>query len=135
MNIFFLWKKKDGKLELVTPTLDDTCILPGITRLSVIELAKEWGEFEVAERLISFDEIMEATEDERLLESFGTGTAAVIQPFNGFQYKGVLYKCPVPSDDSSLAQRYLNVLTGIQTGKVSHKWSECLYVAKETGSQ
>lgn len=41
MNIFFLWINKQGKKELVTAPLDGT-ILPGVTRDSILTLAKEW---------------------------------------------------------------------------------------------
>ena len=73
MNIFF---KIAGKV--VTPALNGS-ILPGITRNSVIELCKSWG-YEVEERKISADELLQAQQDGTLEEVFGTGTAAVISP-------------------------------------------------------
>lgn len=48
MNIFFFWINKQGKKELVTAPLDGT-ILPGVTRDSILSLAREWKEFEVSE--------------------------------------------------------------------------------------
>ena len=48
MNIFALFKHSNGSLELVTPTLDSGLILPGVTRRSVLELAREWGDCEVS---------------------------------------------------------------------------------------
>ncbi len=41
MNLFFLWVNKQGKKELVTAPLDGT-ILPGVTRDSILTLAREW---------------------------------------------------------------------------------------------
>jgi branched-chain amino acid aminotransferase len=48
MNIFFFWINKQGKKELVTAPLDGT-ILPGVTRDSILSLARDWKEFEVSE--------------------------------------------------------------------------------------
>ncbi|MBO4584882.1 MAG: branched-chain amino acid aminotransferase [Clostridia bacterium] len=73
MNVFF---KING--EYVTPALQGS-ILPGITRMSCIELLKHWGE-PVAERRLSVDELAEAAESGALEEAFGSGTAAVISP-------------------------------------------------------
>ena len=58
MNIFVLLKKENSSdLELVTPPLESGVILPGITRRSVIELTKEWDEFDVNERKITMGEV------------------------------------------------------------------------------
>jgi branched-chain amino acid aminotransferase len=65
-NIFIV---KDGKLH--TPPLGN--ILPGITRMSVMELAKDLG-YEVIERPLRLEEVMESD------EAFFTGTAAEIIP-------------------------------------------------------
>lgn len=73
MNIFFVIDD-----ILVTPELYGS-ILNGVTRRSVIELARDHG-IEVEERRISIDEIINAGKEGRLSESFGTGTAAVITP-------------------------------------------------------
>merc|ERR1711988_1566531 len=94
MNIFFLIKKPDGGLQLVTPTLEDGCILPGITRLSVIELAREWGECEVVEEPLPLAKILTACDENRCLEAFGTGTAAVLQPISALKNKGKDYQLP-----------------------------------------
>lgn len=80
MNIFFVI---DGKL--VTPILNGS-ILPGITRKSLIELAKYLG-YEVEERRISIDEVFEASDNGTLTEIFGSGTAAVISPVHLIKYK------------------------------------------------
>ena len=58
MNIFILMKNASGTgTELVTPPLDSGCILPGVTRRSILEMAREWGEFEVSERKITMGEV------------------------------------------------------------------------------
>ena len=50
MNLFVFWKNQDGEDELVTPPLDGT-ILPGITRDSILNLAKTLGKFKVTEKM------------------------------------------------------------------------------------
>ena len=81
MNIFFVINN-----EIITPKLNGT-ILPGITRLSVIELAYQWGII-VHERKISIDELLQGIHDRKVSEVFGTGTAAVISPVSILRYKG-----------------------------------------------
>ena len=79
MNIFFV---ENGKL--VTPALNGS-ILPGITRKSIIELAKELG-YEVEERKVSIEELFEAYDKGELTEVFGSGTA-VISPVGTLKYE------------------------------------------------
>ena len=79
MNIFFLIDD-----ELITPKLSGS-ILPGITRDSVIALAKSW-DVKVSERKISIDEVVAADESGKLKEIFGSGTAAVISPVGELKY-------------------------------------------------
>lgn len=80
MNIFFLIGN-----TLITPPLSGS-VLPGITRRSVIDIARESGTH-VQERRISIDEIFDAYEQGHLNEIFGSGTAAVISPV-GFIHHG-----------------------------------------------
>jgi len=79
MNIFFVID--DG---IVTPMLNGS-ILPGITRDSVIRMARQWG-MQVAEKQISIDEVVQAHESGKLTEIFGSGTAAVISPVGELKY-------------------------------------------------
>jgi branched-subunit amino acid aminotransferase/4-amino-4-deoxychorismate lyase len=76
-NYFVLWKRKDGKKELITAPLDDKLILDGVTRRSCLDLARERlaGEIEVTERKYTIDELVEADAEGRILESFAAGTA------------------------------------------------------------
>ncbi|MDY7035396.1 MAG: branched-chain amino acid aminotransferase [Thermodesulfobacteriota bacterium] len=80
-NIFFLVDH-----ELVTPPLEGT-ILAGVTRDSVLELARYWG-LKVTERQVSINEIIAGTKSGSLKEMFATGTAAVISPVGEIHYKG-----------------------------------------------
>ncbi|RUM89581.1 MAG: branched chain amino acid aminotransferase [Thermodesulfatator sp.] len=109
MNIFFYFED-----ELVTPALSGS-ILPGITRDSVLHLARSWG-LPVSERRISIEEVIEGAESGRLKECFGTGTAAVISPVGALAYKGKEYLIH-DGRTGPLARRLFEELTGIQYGE------------------
>jgi branched-chain amino acid aminotransferase len=72
-NIFFVIGD-----ELITPPLTGS-ILPGVTRDSVIQIAKRNG-VKVSERPLSIDEILAAGEKGTLKECFASGTAAIVSP-------------------------------------------------------
>ena len=76
-NFFVVWKRKDGKKEIITAPLDDKLILDGVTRRSCLELIRERlsDEYEVTERKYTIAEVMEADAEGRILESFAAGTA------------------------------------------------------------
>lgn len=114
MNVFF---KIDGKL--ITPALSGS-ILPGITRMSCIELLKARG-YEVEERPLSIDEIIEAHKAGKLEESFGTGTAAVISPIGELKYKGADYIIN-DSEIGEVTAMLYDTLTGIQFGKLEDEF-------------
>lgn len=80
MNIFINLKD-----EIVTPKLNGG-ILPGITRLTVLELLKEWG-MNVVEREITIQEVVDAYKNNTLVGVFGTGTAAIISTVGWLKYK------------------------------------------------
>jgi branched-chain amino acid aminotransferase len=79
-NIFFLIGD-----ELITPPLTGS-ILPGITRDSVIKIARKLG-LKVAERQLSVDEILTALTSGALKEAFASGTAAIVSPVGHIHYK------------------------------------------------
>ncbi len=110
MNICF---KIDGKV--VTPALNGS-ILPGVTRDSVIQMCRHWG-YEVQERKVSVDELVEAAKSGALEEVFGTGTAAVISPVGKLRYKDDVM---VIGDGGigELTQKLYDTLTGIQWGRL-----------------
>ena len=110
MNIFF---KIDGKV--VTPALSGS-ILPGITRDSTIQLCKEWG-YEVQERKISAEELLEAQKNGTLEEVWGTGTAAVISPVGKLRYKDDVMTI-ADGQTGPLSMKLYETITGIQLGKL-----------------
>jgi branched-chain amino acid aminotransferase len=81
MNIFFIIGD-----ELITPMLNGS-ILAGVTRNSVITLARSWG-MKVTERRIGIDEVYAANQRGELKEIFGSGTAAVISPVGHMKFDG-----------------------------------------------
>lgn len=109
MNIFFVIDD-----EIITPELNGS-ILPGITRKSVIALAKHWNE-KVTERKLSIDEVIDAHAAGRLKEVFGAGTAAVISPVGQIKYGDQVITIN-ENQTGPVAQKYYNAITDIQYGK------------------
>ncbi|MBR5809289.1 MAG: aminotransferase class IV, partial [Clostridia bacterium] len=122
MNIFF---KIDGKI--VTPMLNGS-ILPGITRNSVIEVCKSWG-YEVEERKISVEELIDAQKNGKLEECFGTGTAAVISPVGKLRYKDDVMMIN-GNEIGEVSQKLYDTITGIQWGKVEDTFGWTMNVNK-----
>lgn len=108
MNIFFKIKGK-----IITPNLDGA-ILAGITRMSVIELLRHKG-YEVTERTISIDEIIEASKNGTLEEAFGTGTAVGIALIQEIGYKDNVIHV---SNESPVGQMVLETINGVRAGKI-----------------
>ena len=121
MNICFI---EDGKL--VTSPLHGT-ILDGITRRSVIELARYNG-LAIEERALSVDYIFEGVESGRITEAFGTGTAVVISPVGQFTYQGRTVVFGDGKTNGPITQELYDTLTGIQYGRLpdTHGWVELL---------
>jgi len=117
-NIFFLLDD-----ELVTPPLTGS-ILPGVTRDSVIQLAKDWW-VSVQERLISIEELIDGVRSGRIKEMFASGTAAVISPVGEISYKDEVF-CVNRNQVGELSRRLYDELQGIQFGSRpdSHQWVE-----------
>ena len=110
MNVFF---KING--EFVTPSLTGS-ILPGITRMSVMEMLNSLG-MKVSEKRISVQELFDANEKGILEEAFGTGTAAVISPIGELFWNG---RSAVINNGKigSVSQKLYDTLTGIQYGRI-----------------
>jgi branched-chain amino acid aminotransferase len=108
-NLFFLLANG----TLVTPSLEDT-ILPGITRASIIELARDMG-VKVEERRISVEEVMSEAR-----EVFASGTAAGVGPIESLTHEGreVVFN---NRQVGELSQKLLKTLKGIQYGLAEDK--------------
>ena len=105
---------------LITPFTGDT-ILNGITRKSVVEIAKDWG-IEVQERKIEVNEIFEALKNGTLTEAFGAGTAATIAPISSIAINGDNYKIP-ESKDHHFHSKVLKYLSEYKIGKHPDKFN------------
>merc|ERR1711915_113240 len=121
MNLFILMWDKNGKKELVTSPLSSGIILPGVTRRSVIELVSGWEGVKVSERKITMGEVIEARNEGRLIEMFGSGTAAVVSPVGGLHYQGEMVSIPTP--ETGLAAQVLSAMSDIYYGRVSSSWA------------
>jgi len=112
--------------KLVTPTTDCGSILEGITRDSIIQLAKKWG-YEIEERKVSVEEIIVALKAGKLREAFGMGTAATITPISSIYHDGKSYEL---SDfrDWEFANKTKAELEGIKSGLIEDTfgWTEII---------
>lgn len=120
MNFFVLFKHSNGTLELVTPELNEI-ILPGITRNSVLQIAKQYDNLLVSERRLTFQEIEEASYNNQILEMFGTGTATVIVPIKRILSNHVKIEI---NSKFTLATKIYNDITDIQYGRVDSSWTD-----------
>jgi branched-chain amino acid aminotransferase len=113
MNVMFVIDE-----VLVTPQLTDTK-LPGITRHSVLSIAREWG-VKVEERPVTIDEILEAYKEGKLKEAFGTGTAATIAHIKTIGHQDQDYDLPDANPEclsSLIAEELNNIKFGTSTDK------------------
>lgn len=115
MNLMFVMNN-----TLITAPTGDT-ILKGITRDSVLKLARDWG-MAVEERPISVTELVTALEQGQLTEAFGVGTAATIAHISTIANDGIDYELP-GEGNWAFSNKVLNTLDGIKTGKLSDKFN------------
>jgi branched-chain amino acid aminotransferase len=116
MNIYFV--HRDGRL--ITPELSGT-ILEGVTRSSIIELAKELG-LQIEERKVSIDEWRDGVASGEIAEVFACGTAAVITPVGRLVWEGgEVGDCETTGP---VTMRIRQALVDIQYGRVpdTHGW-------------
>lgn len=116
MNIFVQFKD-----EVTTPMLNGS-ILPGITRLSCLQILKDWN-YNVTERLVSLQEVIEGYKEGKLVEMFGTGTAAIISSVGKLKYRDTILQFD-EEKAGELSTRLYEELTGIQFGEIEdrHGW-------------
>ncbi len=114
MNVFFLTDE-----GLITPALSDT-ILSGITRDSVITLAKDWG-VDIQERKIEVAELIEKLKNGKVLDAFGAGTAATIAHIATIGYEGKDYDLP-PVELREFSNKVLSYLNNYKKGRIDDKF-------------
>ncbi|KAI0319907.1 branched-chain amino acid aminotransferase II [Amylostereum chailletii] len=137
MNVFVVYKRDDGDVDVVTPSLDGT-ILPGITRDSALTLLAAHPEatslphlsnrmrLHTHERDITMPELFAASESGRLLEVFSVGTAAVVTAVSRIGWKDREIKLPAygGSEIGPVAKALWERLVDIQEGRVEWQgWS------------
>lgn len=115
MNVFFQINDK-----LITPDLKENTILHGITRDSIIQLAKA-NNISVEERPISIDEFLEAHANGSLIEAFGTGTAATVANISHISYKDKEYAISV-DNPNAFSSELKNQLSDIKHGVLPDKF-------------
>lgn len=130
-NFFVVWRTREGVLQLVTAPLDDKIILDGVTRRSILDLAKErlantWEDIEgleVCERKYTMYEVEAAVEEGRLVEAFGAGTAFFVAPVSEIHFRGKDLVIPMANGETGkYAALVKGWLRGIMYGKEQHEW-------------
>lgn len=134
-NFFVVWRNKEsGKIELVTAPLTERIILEGVTRASILELArtrlaegKAPGSLEgvqVVERKFTMQDVIEAYEEGRLIEAFAAGTAFFVAPVGLIHYKKRDLEISMGAEGESgdYAKCLKGWLSGIMYGKEGHEW-------------
>ena len=116
MNVVFVYR--DGRV--VTPESDS--ILEGITRDSLLQLAKDRG-LKVERRRVTIDEVREGVASGDIVEMFACGTAAVVTPIAQFKADGyTIGDADAPAGELTMSLR--QELTDIQYGRIAdrHGW-------------
>lgn len=116
MNVFFVTGN-----TILTPDLEQGTILNGVTRSSAITILKEMG-YNVEERPVNIEEMIELYKKGQLQEVFGTGTAATISPIRELKYKDFVMTFNV--DEWKAAPEMKRRLTDIREGRAAdnHGW-------------
>jgi branched-chain amino acid aminotransferase len=117
MNVMFL-----SDNSVLSPALSDS-ILDGVTRNSVLQIARDWG-YQVEERKVSVKEIIDLLKAGKLHGAFGVGTAATIAPICLIHHDGTDYN--LPKDHSAdFAVRVSSYLDRLKRGQETdtHKWN------------
>jgi len=109
MNIFFRYKE-----ALVTPALDDS-ICNGITRNSIIEIARHW-KMNVVEDKLSIKQIIKDIKAGDIIEAFGSASLVTVLPIGHLHYKDEDI-CINDNRPGELSSKLFGFLTDIQHGR------------------
>ena len=129
MNLMFVFGEGENA-EVITPELSGS-LLPGVTRDSLIQVARDLG-YTVNERRISIEEWEQAANSGMLSEVLACGTAAVVTPVGSVKYAGGGYDIN-GAQTGEVTMRLRDHLTGIQRGAVEdkHGWLHTLVPAED----
>lgn len=120
MNMFFFWINENGEKELITADLKDGTILPGVTRMTVIDVAKSWG-IKVNEGRFTMKQIIKAQKENRIIEAFGAGTAAIVAPVQMIHFQDVDIQIPV--EENGLTKKLRDHILAIQHGEIESNYT------------
>ena len=115
MNVMFVIDD-----TLITAPTGDT-ILNGVTRDSVLTLARDWG-MKVEERPVRVEEVVAAAKEGRLKEAFGAGTAATIAHIALINHDGQDYTLP-DVQQREFSNKVLDALNKIKSGEMEDKFN------------
>lgn len=142
-NFFVVWRTRDtGKLQLVTADLNERIVLDGVTRRSILELARskltaenndtDLEAVEVIERKFNIHDLLDAAAEGRIVEAFAAGTAWFVTPISLVHYRGKDVQIPmVKGDVGAYADALRGWLTGIMWGKDGMEGHEWGYVVEQ----
>lgn len=132
-NFFVVWKNATtGKREMVTAPLGDKIILDGVTRRSVLELARtRLSDVDVVERQLGIKELWAAHKEGRLEEAFVCGTAFFVSGVSCINWREEEMEIKVDADGMGESAALIKGwLKGIMYGKERNEWG---YVVDEEG--
>ena len=123
MNVMFVIGGK-----LITPKLT-SAILEGVTRDSILTLARDMAIFPVEERRVSMDEVKDGFDKGTLTEAFGTGTAAVVAPITVIHINGTDYQIPAAGPTSfqlQVKEKLNNMRLGLEPDP--YEWNHIIKI-------
>lgn len=109
---------------IITPSADT--ILHGITRRTIVEIARHWG-YHVEERKVSVKELVDGIENGSVTEAFAAGTAATLTPITALGYEGKTYMLPDPATHE-FSNKVLHYLNDLRYGRIEDEFGWNLIV-------
>ena len=108
---------------LITPATDKNTILKGVTRDTILTLARDMG-YTVEERPVSIAELIDGSENGKLTDAFGAGTAFTIAPIASLFYEGEEYFLS-DRETREFSKKMLKALNDIRYGLAPdpHQWN------------
>ncbi|CAH0024810.1 unnamed protein product [Clonostachys rhizophaga] len=125
-NFFILWKRKDGRKELIAAPFDNKLILDGITRRSCLELAHERlsNNIVITERKYSINRVIEADSKGRILEAFAAGTTFFIYAISQIHHRRKDINIPMgpENEPGEVTKKIKSWLFDVMYSKTQHEW-------------
>ncbi len=103
---------------IITPSSET--ILHGVTRRTIVELARHWG-YQAEERKVSVNELITGIESGLVTEAFAAGTAATLTPITEIGYNGQVYTLPDPAE-REFSNNVLQYLNDLRYGRIEDEF-------------